>query len=130
MTFDLILTLEKPSVDIIDIIWQVKSYHPVANCFLYEGNPYIEGIIELFNDDRSYVEYHVAFHSRKFYELWFDEFKDVFMPYREQAFSELEALGVEINEYWSECDIEAARGTALPATEFVTRFPGKILTLG
>ena len=123
MSFNLILTLEKPESDIIDIIWSVESYQPVANCFLYEGNPYIEGIIEWFTDDRSYVEYHVPFHSQRFYEMWFEEFKDVFIPFREQSFSELKSLGVELKEYWDDCSIEAATTDSLSSTLFVSRFP-------
>jgi radical SAM superfamily enzyme YgiQ (UPF0313 family) len=123
MIFRLITTFEKPGVNIIETLWSVKSYYNLADCFLYEGNPYIEGIHENVSDDVSYVEYYIPYHDRNFYELWYDEFKDIFIPYREAAFAELRSMGVEINQYWEELDIAGVGEGSLPIEEFVSRFP-------
>lgn len=126
MRFRLVTTFEKSGVNIIETLWNIKSYYNVADCFLYEGNPYIEGIYENISEDLSYVEYYIPFHDQNFYELWFDEFKDVFMPYREQAFAELRELGVTITQYWETLDVPGIEGDQpLLMDDFVSRFPDK-----
>jgi hypothetical protein len=123
MVFRLITTFEKPGANIIETIWSVNSYYHLADCFAYEGNPYIENIEELCADDMSYAEYFVTFHDQNFYELWHDEFKDIYVPSREVAFDQLEKLGVEIKQYWERIDVVGIPTNSLLVKDFVSRFP-------
>lgn len=122
----MIATFEKPGANIVEEIWSCKIYYLLSECFLYDGNPYIEGIHELISDDMSYQEVYIMFHDKNFYDLWFDEFKDVYVAYREQAFSELRKKNVEVVEYLEDLDA----GGVIPGTQlssvFETRFPGKL----
>lgn len=120
------VTFEKPQSNVLEIIWTNKTYYHLSDCFLYENNPYIEGVHEAVSDDLSYVEYVIPFHDKNFYELWFDEFKDVYLGYREQVFADLKKSGVIIQDYLQSLDVDGTTDTMKPISEFVTKFPEKL----
>lgn len=115
------VTFEKPGANVIESIWSSKNYFHLADCFLYDGNPYIEGIHEFLSDDLSYAEYIIPFHDKNFYELWFDEFKDIYLPYRQASFDEFRSKGIVINDYIQSFDVGGTDGMKL-LTEFVSKF--------
>jgi hypothetical protein len=126
MIFRSVTTFEKPGSDILDIIWNIKSFNSTSDCFLYEGNPYIDSVDEYVSDDGSYVEYVVQWHDQNFYELWFDEFKDILVPHRHEYYQTIKEQGVQFKEFWSSMDVPGVPDFALPIDQFTTRFPDKL----
>jgi hypothetical protein len=125
MIFRSVTTYEKPGCDILDIVWNIKSFNTVSECYQFEGNPYIDYIDEYVSDDASYVEYHVGWHDQNFYELWIDEFKDIILPYRHEFYQTLTEQGVQFNEFWSSIDAPGVPDFAMSIDQFTTRFPDK-----
>jgi hypothetical protein len=129
MIFRSVTTYEKPGSDILEIIWNIKSFNSLSDCFLYEGNPYIDSINEYISDDISYVEYVVDWHDQNFYELWLDEFKDIVVPYRQDFYQTIKGQGIEFKEFWSSLDapVLALPDYVVPLSmdQFTTRFPDK-----
>jgi hypothetical protein len=123
MVFRLITTFEKSGENVIETLWTVKSYYHLADCYIYEGNPYIEDIQERYTDDMSYAEYYVTYHDQNFYELWHDEFKDIYIPSREVAFDQLRKMGVEIKQYWEKIGVAGVDAHDSLIKDFVSRFP-------
>ena len=128
MIFALITTMKHPGCSILDTIWSLESYRRMSDSFLFQDNHFIEGVIENVSDDRSFVEYIIPFHSRQFYDMWFNEQEENYIPYRDQAFAELRLLGVEINTYVSDLNAPGVRDDFLSDSEFTTSFPERILT--
>ena len=129
MIFRSVTTYEKPGSDILEIIWNIKSFNSLSNCFVYEGNPYVDFINEYVSDDASYVEYVVDWHDQNFYELWLDEFKDVVLPYRQDFYQTIKKQDIEFKEFWSSLDAPVLDlphpDIPLPINQFTTRFPDK-----
>jgi len=119
-------TFEIPGKNIIEILAQCKSYWDLGGCFLYDGNPYIDRVYDFKSDDNSYIEVYSIFHDKNFYELWFDEFKDIYVPYKAAAFAELRKANVIITEYMDDTNIVGADEGVQLTANFKTRFPDRL----
>ena len=122
----MIASFEKSRSNIQEEVWSCKIFYLLTECFLYNGNPYVDGVHEILSDDMSYKEVYIIFHDRNFYDLWFEEFKDVYVPLREQAFAEFRANGVTVTEYLDELDAGGVNPGTRLSSEFVTRYPEKL----
>jgi hypothetical protein len=69
------------------------------------------------------VEIHVIYHDQNFYELWYDEFKEIHDDWRAKTFKNLEDQGVVINRYWETTDLSAPGSK--PLSEFVCKIDGE-----
>ena len=122
----MIASFEKSRSNIQEEVWSCKIFYLLTECFLYNGNPYVDGVHEILSDDMSYKEVYIIFHDRNFYDLWFEEFKDVYVPLREQAFAEFRANGVTVTEYLDELNAGGVNPGTRLSSEFVTRYPEKL----
>jgi hypothetical protein len=120
--------MRHPGFSIIDTIWSLESYRRMSDSFLFQDNHYIECIIENISDDKSFVEYIVPFHDRSFYDMWFREQEENYIPYREQAFADLRSLGVEIKTYIPDLSAPGVSSEFSLDSEFITSFPERVLT--
>jgi hypothetical protein len=121
MIFRTIATFEKQETNIVDTLWNNPHYSQLSTCYLFEGNPY-SIINHKLLDDNSYVEIYVDYHSEQFYRMWYDEFKDRYVPLIKLSVDSLREQGVEIQHYFDYIDLPGLPEKRQPMASFVSRF--------
>ena len=121
MIFRTIATFERPETNIMDILRNNPHHSQLATCYLFEGNPY-SIINHKLSEDNSYVEIYVDYHSEQFYRMWYDEFKDRYVPLIKLSVDSLRDRGVVIQHYFDSIDLPGLPEKRQSIQSFVSRF--------
>jgi len=121
MIFRTIATFEKLETNIVDILWNNPHYSQLSTCYLFEGNPY-SVIGHKLSEDNSYIEIYVDYHTEQFYRMWYEEFKDQYVPLIKLSVDSLKEQGVEIHHYFDPIDLSGLPKNRQLITSFESRF--------
>ena len=121
MIFRTIATFEKTGTNIVETLWKSDHYNKLLECYLFDGNPYSISDHKL-AEDNSYIEIYVDYHSEQFYRMWYDEFKDTYIPLIKLAFDDFRQQGIDIRHYCDAIDLPGLPEEREPIDLFVSRF--------
>jgi hypothetical protein len=121
MKFQTIATFEKTHSNVLELLVSDNNYKELLKCYLYDGNPYSIANHKL-TEDNSYLEVCVTYHGEEFYRMWYDEFKDTFIPLHKLAFDSFKEQGININHFFSAIDLPGLPEDRQPLESFVSRF--------
>lgn len=121
MIFRTIATFEKLETNIVETLWKSSYYNQLLECYLFDGNPYSVSNHKL-SEDNTYIEIYVDYHSEQFYRMWYDEFKDKYVPLIKLAFDEFREQGIDIRHYCDTIDLPGLPEERKPIESFVSRF--------
>lgn len=121
MVFRIIGVFEKSGSNVIELMWKTPQYTELLECYLFDGNPYSVSSYKL-NEDISYAEIYLDYHSEQFYRMWYDEFKDQYVPLIKTVFDRFRAQDIYAQLYFDPIDLPGLPEDRLPITDFVSRF--------
>jgi hypothetical protein len=121
MIFRIVGTFEKPDTKVVELMWGYSPYIKLLECYLFDGNPYSVSSHRL-ADDGSYAEMYLNYHSEQFYRMWYDEFKDQYIPLIKEVFDKFRSQGIQAQLYFDPIDLPGLPEDRKPLTSFVSRF--------
>ncbi len=75
MNFTTITVFEKEGAQVEAEMWATPGWFKMSQCFVYENNPYISKMDLKANQEGSYLEVYIEYHSKEEYEAWHAEWK-------------------------------------------------------
>jgi|LauGreDrversion4_2_1035121.scaffolds.fasta_scaffold915548_2 hypothetical protein len=122
MNFTTITVFEKEGAQVEAEMWATPGWFKMSQCFVYENNPYISKMDLKANQEGSYLEVYIEYHSKEAYEAWHAEWKHIHDELRFKVMENLKTRGIDNKLYWPDQGIPAPENeTAYSLDQFVSK---------
>ena len=118
MTYQTVMTVEKPGSNIREIIANSPGWLDIEACFPYDS-PFCQHE-ERISPDGSYIEFFAIYPDQEVYERWYEAYNEVPNASRTTLLEALESQGCTVHRYYQVTDLAQPTGVK-SLDEFVGR---------